>query len=96
MPLAAAAPALEFRAHCGAHHQLLLCRLGAHDGQVQQADEWRLAEAFLQCGHAERFVAHGTITSLPKTSRFSSRASAPPVFARAALDEARVPQFRKI
>jgi hypothetical protein len=35
MPLAAAAPALEFRAHCGAHDQLLFYRVGAHHGQVQ-------------------------------------------------------------
>src|SRR6516165_1753167 len=76
MPLAAAAPALEFRPHCRAHDQLLLRRVVAYYRQIQQLDKRRLAEAALQLVLAERQIAHGTITSLPKTWRPSSRASA--------------------
>src|SRR6516162_684613 len=76
VPLAAAAPALEFGLHRGAHYQLLLNRLGAQHRQVQQLDECRLPEAVLDLVLAERQIAHGTMTSLPKTWRFSNHDSA--------------------
>src|SRR5437763_8218553 len=76
VPLTGAPAALEFRPHLGAHDDLLLLRLGREHRQVQGVDKRGMRQLLLQLFLGQRCLAHGVTTSLPKTCRCSSRASA--------------------